>query len=56
MGMVVRMVHNLVAGIGQSFDRLRIFVHPLAYYEKSNFYIVFSKNVNQLLGVFIAPG
>lgn len=56
MGVVGRMVHDLMSCVMERFYRLRVFVHPLPYHEKGGLYIVFSQNLNKLLGVLVAPG
>ena len=54
--MIVRMVHDLMPGIVQGLHRLGELIHPLAYHKKGGFDVVFSKNVDELLGVLVTPG
>ena len=56
IGVVVRMVHDLMAGIVQGLYRLGEFIHPFAHHEKGSLYLIFTKNANELLGVLITPG
>ena len=56
VGVVVGVVHDLVAGVREGFYRLGVFVHPLADHEEGNLYIIFSQNVDELLGVLVSPG
>ena len=56
ISVVVGMVHDLVSRIVQRLYRFRIFVHPFSHHKKGGFNVVFSQNINQLLGVLITPG
>lgn len=56
VGMGVGVVHDLVAGVVQGFHRLGVFVHPVADDEKCGRDLIFFQNVDELLGVLIAPG
>ena len=50
-----RVVHYLVAVVGQRFDGLRVFIHPVADKEERGVYLVLIQNVDKLLGVLVAP-
>lgn len=56
MGVGVGMAHNLVSGVRQGLDRFRVFVHPIAYHEERGPHLVFAQNVDERLGVLVAPG
>ena len=56
VGVVVGVAHDLVAGVGQGLHRLGVFVHPLAHHEKGGLDIVLVKDVDEVLGVLVAPG
>ena len=56
IGVVVRMVHDLMPGIMEGFYRFGKLIHPLANYKKGSLDIVFTKNIDELLGILIAPG
>ena len=42
--------------VGEGLDRLGVFVYPLPHHKKGGFDVIFSQNVDELLGVLIAPG
>ena len=48
------MVHHLVAGVVECLDGLRVFVHPVPHHEEGGLYVVFSQDVDELLGVLVA--
>ena len=54
--MAVGMVHNFVARIVQGLHRFRIFLSPVAHKEEGGVYAVSVQNVDEGLGVLIAPG
>ena len=56
VGVGVGVVHHLVAGVVEGLHRLRIFVHPLPHHEKGGRDLVLPQDVNELLGVLVAPG
>ena len=56
VGVGVGVVHDLVARVVQRLDGLRVFVHPVPDHKKGGLHIVLSQNVNELLGVLVAPG
>ena len=56
VGVVVRVRHDLVAGVGERLDGLRVFVDPAADDEKGRADAVFAEDVDQRLGVLVAPG
>ena len=56
VGVGVGVVHHLVAGVVEGLDGLRVFVHPVPHHEEGGLYVVFSKDVDELLGVLVAPG
>ena len=55
VGMGVGVVHHLVARIVEGLYRLRIFVYPFTHHKKGGGNIVLPQNVDELLGVLIAP-
>ena len=40
----------------QRLHRFRIFVHPFAHHEEGGFELVFVKDLDELLGILVAPG
>ena len=56
VGVVVRVVHDLVPGIMQGLHRFRVFLHPFSHHEKGGLDIILSENADKLLRVFVAPG
>ena len=55
VGMIVGVVHNLVSRIGKSLHRFGVFVHPFANDKKGDLNVVFSQNINELLGILVPP-
>ena len=53
---VVGVTHHLVAGVGQGFYRLGVFFHPVPHHEKGGLHVVLVQDVDEFLGVLIAPG
>jgi len=56
IGMVVRMIHDLVPGFVQCLYRFGEFIHPFTNHEKGGFHVIFSQNINQLLCILVPPG
>lgn len=56
VGVGVGMIHDLMAGIVEGLDGFGIFVYPFSDHEKCGRYLIFAQNINELLGVFVAPG
>lgn len=55
MGVGVGVVHHLMARIGEGLYRFRVFVHPVAYHEEGGLYVVLGQDVDEHLGVLVAP-
>ena len=53
---VQAMRHDLVACIVESFDGLGVFLHPVAHYKKGSLDVISAQNINEILGVLVAPG
>ena len=45
-----------MAGIVEGFHRVGVLVYPLPHHEEGGFYIITGQNVNELLGILVAPG
>ena len=56
MGVVVGMAHNLMPRLVEGLHRLRVFVHPLPHHKEGGLHLVFAQDVNEGLGVLVAPG
>ena len=56
VGVSVGVTHDLVPGVMESFDRLRVFGDPVSYHKEGGLDVVLAQNVDELLGVLIAPG
>ena len=56
VGVVVGVSHDLVACVGQGLHRLGVFVYPLSHHEEGGLDVVLVKDVNEVLGVLVAPG
>lgn len=56
VGVSIGVIHYLVACVVKSFYRFRIFIHPLAHHKESGRDLVLTQDVNQLLGILVAPG
>ena len=56
VGVVVGVAHDLVAGVGQGLHRLGVFIHPLSHHEEGGLDVVLVKDVDEVLGVLVAPG
>ena len=56
MGVGVGVIHHLMSGIGQSLDRVGVFVHPVAHHKERGLHVILPQNVDELLGVFVPPG
>ena len=52
---MIGMVHHLVARVVEGFDRLRVLIHPVAHHKKGGLDVIFGQNINELLGILIAP-
>ena len=55
VGVVVGVPHHLVAGICQGLDGLGVLIHPLPHHKEGDFHVVLVKDVDEGLGVFVAP-
>lgn len=53
--MGIGMIHHLMAGVVEGLYRLRIFVYPLANHKKGGGNLVLFQDVDELLGVLVAP-
>ena len=53
--MMVGVAHDLVACAMEGLDRLRIFLRPVAYDEEGGLYVVFLQDVDERLGILVAP-
>ena len=53
--MVGRVVHDLVAGLGQRADGIGIFVYPIPHEKERGVHVVLVQNVDQHLGILVAP-
>ena len=52
---VVGVAHDLVSRVVESLHRLRVFFHPVAHYEERGLDVEFLQNVDERLGVLVAP-
>ena len=55
VGVGVGVVHHLVARIVEGLHRFGVFIHPFPHHEEGGRDLVLAENVNELLGVLIAP-
>ena len=53
---VVGVVHHLHARVSQGLHGLRVLIHPVPYQEEGGLHIVLAENVDEHLGVLVAPG
>ena len=53
---VVGVAHDLVAGIVEGTHRFGVFFRPVAHDEERGLYVIFRQNVDERLGVLVAPG
>lgn len=56
VGVVVGVAHHLMARLGQGPDGVGVFLHPLPHHEKGHLHVVAVKNVDEGLGILVAPG
>lgn len=56
VGVGVRVTHHFMPRIGESLDRLRVFLHPVTHHKERGLDMVASQNVDELLGILVAPG
>ena len=56
VGVGVGVVHHLVARVVEGLHRLRVFVHPVSDDKEGRLHLVLVQNVDELLGVLVAPG
>ena len=56
VGVAVGVAHDLVARVGQGLYRLRILLHPVPHHEEGDLYVVLVEDVDEGLGVLVAPG
>ena len=52
---VIGMAHDLMARVVERLYRFRVFVHPVPHHEKGGFHVVFRQNINEVLGILVAP-
>ncbi len=55
MGVGIGVVHHLVARVGEGLHRFGVLIHPLAHHEKGGGDVVLPQNIDELLGVLVAP-
>lgn len=48
-------VHDLMPGVVEGLHGLRVLIHPVAHHEKGGLDVVFAQNVDEGLGVLVAP-
>ena len=56
VGMAVGMIHDFMPRVEQGLDRISAAIHPLSHHEEGGAHLVFSQNLNKLLGVLVPPG
>ena len=56
MGVIVGVVHHLMPRVVEGLHRLRVFIDPVPHHEEGGFYLVAVQDVDELLGVLVAPG
>ena len=56
VGVGVGVVHDLVACVVEGLYRLGVFVHPLPHHEEGGLDVILGQDVDELLGVLVAPG
>lgn len=56
VGVGVGVVHHLVARVVEGLHRLGILVHPLPHHKEGGGHLVLPQNVDELLGILVAPG
>ena len=56
VGVGIGVAHHLMARVGQGLHRLGVFVHPLPHHKEGGRHVVLAQNVDELLGVLVAPG
>ena len=56
VGVGVGVVHHLVARVVEGLHRFGVFIHPFPHHEEGGRDLVLAENVNELLGVLVAPG
>ena len=56
VGVGVGVAHDLMPGIVEGLDRFRVLGDPVSHNEEGGLDVVLSQYVNELLGVFVAPG
>ena len=47
--------HDLMPCIVEGLDRFGIFIYPVPHHKKSGFYVILCQNVDEVLGVLVAP-
>ena len=60
----VQVGHHLIGGelrvvgvgVGEGLHRFGVLIHPLAHHEKGGGDVVLPQNIDELLGVLVAPG
>jgi len=56
VGVIVGMVHDLVARVGDGLYGLRVFIHPCADHKEGGLHSVLVEDVDERLGILIPPG
>ena len=56
VGVGVGVVHHLMPRVVEGLHRLRVFIDPVPHHEEGGFYLVAVQDVDELLGVLVAPG
>ena len=56
VGVGVGVVHHLVARVVEGLHRFGVFIHPFPHHEEGGRDLVLAENVDELLGVLVAPG
>ena len=52
---MVGVAHDLMARVMEGLDGVGVFFRPVAYDEEGGLYVVFLQNVDERLGVLVAP-
>ncbi len=56
MGVGVGVVHDLVPRVMEGFDGFGVLIHPCPHHEEGGLYLILIQDVDELLGVLVAPG
>ena len=52
---VIGVIHHLHSRIPQGLHGFRVFIHPVPHHEKSSLHVILRQNVDQMLGILVAP-